>query len=198
MGIFGIASGILGQIGSATNSNPNKQQIKQGFQLLGQDLQSGNLSQAQSDFASLQQLIPAGQQNTLLAPTSGAQSGNPLATAVSQLAQDLKSGNFSAAQSDFATVQQDLQQAGSRLGGPHGHHHRHHGGGESSQSSGQQDPISTLFGQLGQELQSGNLSAAQQAYSSLQQDLRRFIPNSASSPSSAPSTASGLNFSVSA
>ena len=198
MGIFGIASGILGQIGSAAAPNPNKQQIKQGFQLLGQDLQSDNLAQAQSDFASLQQLIPGGQQNMLLAPTSGTQSGNPLATAVSQLAQDLKSGNLSAAQSDFATVQQDLQQAGSRLGGPHGHHHRHHGGGESSQSSGQQDPISTLFGQLGQDLQSGNLSAAQQAYSSLQQDLRRFIPNSASSPSNAPSAASGLNFSVSA
>ena len=181
MGIFGIASGILGQIASAANPNPNKQQIKQGFQLLGQDLQSGNLSQAQSDFASLQQLIPGGQQNTLLAPTSGAQSGNPLATAVSQLAQDLKSGNLSAAQSDFSTVQQDLQQAGSRLGGPHGHHHRHHGDGEASQSSSQQDPISTLFGQLGQDLQAGNLSAAQQAYASLQQDLQRFIPNNSSS-----------------
>ena len=110
MGIFGIASGILGQIASAANPNPSKQQIKQGFQLLGQDLQSGNLSQAQSDFASLQQLIPGGQQNTLLAPTSsGAQSGNPLATAVSQLAQDLKSGNLSAAQQAYASLQQDLQ-----------------------------------------------------------------------------------------
>jgi len=198
MGVFGIASSILGQISSTASQNSNKQQFKQGFQLLGQDLQSGNLSQAQSDFASLQQLIPGGQQNTLLAPTSGAQSGNPLATAVSQLAQDLKSGNLSAAQSDFSTVQQDLQQAGSRLGGTHGHHHRHHGGGESSQSSAQQDPISTLFGQLGQDLQSGNVAAAQQAYSSLQQDLQRFAPNNSSSSSSAPSAASGANFSVSA
>ena len=58
MGVFGIASSILGQIASAANQNSNKQQIKQGFQLLGQDLQSGNLSQAQSDFSSLQQLFP--------------------------------------------------------------------------------------------------------------------------------------------
>ena len=197
MGIFGIASSILGQIGAATTKNPNQQQIKQGFQLLGQDLQSGNLPQAQSDLASLQQLIPGAPQTTLLAPTSGVQSGNPLATAVSQLAQHLKSGNLAAAQSDLSTVQQDLQQAGSRLGGPHGHHHLHHGG-ESSQSSSQQDPISTLFGQLGQDLQSGNVAAAQQAYSSLQQDLQRFAPNNSSPSSSAPSAASGASLSLSA
>jgi hypothetical protein len=61
MSIFEIASSILGKIGSATTQNPNKQQFKQGFQLLGQDLQSGNLSQAQSDFSSLQQLLTRGQ-----------------------------------------------------------------------------------------------------------------------------------------
>jgi hypothetical protein len=181
MGIFGIATGILGQIASATNQNPNKQQIKQGFQLLGQDLQSGNLSQAQSDFSSLQQLLPSGQQSSLLTPASGAQTSSQLGTAVSQLAQDLKSGNLTAAQSDFAAIQQDLQQTGQQSGAAHGHHHRHHGGGESSQSSSQQDPISTLFGQLGQDLQAGNVAAAQQAYSSLQQDLQRFTPNNSSS-----------------
>ena len=199
MGIFGVASGILGQIASATSPSPNKQQSKQGFQQLGQDLFSGNLSQAQSDFSSLQQLLPSGQQSSLLTPASGTQSSSPLATAVSQLALDLKSGNLTAAQSDFATVQQDLQQAGQQAGAAHGHHHhRHHGGGESSQSSGRQDPITTLFGQLGEDLQSGNVAAAQQAYASLQQDLQRFAPNNSSSSSAAPSAASATNFSVSA
>ena len=199
MGIFGIASTILGQISSATTPNPHKQQVKQGFQLLGQDLQSGNLSQAQSDFASLQQLLPGGPQSSQLTPASGAQSSNPLATAVSQLAQDLKSGNLTAAQSDFATVQQNLQQAGPQAGAAHGHHHHHHqSDGDSGQSSGQQNPISTLFGQLGQDLQSGNLSAAQQAYSSLQQDFQQFALNNSSATSGAPTGASGANFSVSA
>jgi len=199
MGIFGIASTVLGQITSATTPNPHKQQVKQGFQLLGQDLQSGNLSQAQGDFASLQQLLPGGQQRSLLTPVSSAQSTNPLATAVSQLAQDLKSGNLTAAQSDFATVQQNLQQAGPQAGAAHGHHHRHHqSDGDSGQSSGQQNPISTLFGQLGQDLQSGNLSAAQQAYSSLQQDFQQFALNNSSTTSGAPTGASGANFSVSA
>jgi hypothetical protein len=198
MGIFGIASSILGQIASANTQNPNKQQFKQGFQQLGQDLLSGNLSQAQSDFSSLQQLLPSGQQNSLLSPAAGAQSGNPLATAVSQLTQDLKSGNLPAAQSDFAAVQQDLQQVGQQAGAAHSHHHRHHGGGESPQSSSQQDPITTLFGQLGRDLQSGNVAAAQQAYASLQQDLQRFAPNNSSSSSAVPSAASGVNFTASA
>jgi hypothetical protein len=169
--------------------------MKQGFQLLGQDLQSGNLSQAQSDFAALQQLLPGGQQNSLLTPVSGTQGSNPLANAVSQLAQDLKSGNLSAAQSDFATVQQDLQQAGPQLGAGHAHHHHHH---SSDADSNQPNSISTLFGQLGQELQSGNLAAAQQACSSLQQDLQQFALNDFSTSTGAPSAVSGANFSVSA
>jgi hypothetical protein len=198
MSIFGVASTILGQISSAATSNPNKQQIKQGFQQLGQDLQSGNLSQAQSDFSSLQQLLPTGQQSSLLTPASGVQSSNPLATAVSQLAQDLKSGNTAATQSDLATVQKDVQQLGQQQGAGQAHHHNHHGGGESSQSSSEQNAASTLFGQLGQQLQAGNLSGAQQAYSTMQQDFQQFAPNNSSSSSGAPSAASGASFSVSA
>jgi hypothetical protein len=198
MAIFGIASSILGQIGSATAQNPNKQQFKQGFQQLGQDLQSGNMSLAQSDFSSLQQLLPGGQQSSLLTPASGAQSSSPLATAVSQLAQDLKSGNATATQSDLATVQQDVQQLGQQQGPGQAHHHHHHGGGEPSQSSSQQNAVSTLFGQLGQQLQAGNLSGAQQAYSTMQQDFQQFALNNSSSPSGAPSAASGASFSLSA
>jgi outer membrane protein assembly factor BamD (BamD/ComL family) len=198
MGVFGIASSILGQIASATNQNPHKQQIKQGFQQVGQDLQSGNLSQAQSDFASLQQLLPSGQQSSLLTPASSTQSSNPLAAAVSQLAHDLKSGNTAATQSDLATVQRDVQQLGQQQGAGQAHHHHHHGGGESTQSSSEQNAISTLFGQLGQQLQAGNLAGAQQAYSTMQQDFQQFALNNSGTSSGAPSAPAGANFSVSA
>jgi outer membrane protein assembly factor BamD (BamD/ComL family) len=77
-----------------------------------------------------------------------------------QLSQDLQSGNISAAQQDYTKIQQDFQSASA-----HKHHHHHSGSG--SQSS----EISQLFQQLGQELQSGNLAAAQQAYGALSQDL---------------------------
>ena len=69
MAVFGIANGVLSQLSSfASHGKP--QQIQQGFQVLGQDLQSGNLSQAQTDFASLQQLIPGAPQNFAVSSTS--------------------------------------------------------------------------------------------------------------------------------
>ena len=92
------------------------------------------------------------------------QSSNPIAQAFQQLAKDLQSGNLSAAQQDFSTIQQDVQSQGG------GHHH--HGHGESS-SAAPQNPVAELFSELGQALQSGNLSAAQQAYTTLQQDFQQ-------------------------
>jgi hypothetical protein len=70
MGIFAIASSILGQLSSANSPNPNKQQFKQGFQLLGQDLQSGNLSAAQQAYSSLQQDLQRFAPNTSSPPSA--------------------------------------------------------------------------------------------------------------------------------
>jgi outer membrane protein assembly factor BamD (BamD/ComL family) len=88
-----------------------------------------------------------------------------MAQAFAQLSKDLQSGNLSAAQQDFATIQQDMQANAVQSGG-HRHHHR--GGMEGSQNG-----ISSLFSQLGQALQSGDLSTAQQVFSSLQQDFQQ-------------------------
>jgi hypothetical protein len=195
MSVLAIANSIFSQIDSLA-AHSKSRQLKQGFQQLGQDLQSGNLSQSQGDFASLQQFLPGGPQSpTVTSPTS-AQGSNLLAVAVSQLAQDLKSGNLTAAQSDITTVQQDVQQTGQQQQGVgQAHLHHHHAG--SAQSSGQQDPISTLFGQLGRDLQSGNVSGAQQAYASLQQDFQNFALNNSSTSSTSSPNASSGNFSVS-
>jgi hypothetical protein len=196
MSAIAIASSLFSQFASLAAQNKS-QQIKQGFQQLSQDLQAGNLSQSQSDFSSLRQILPTSQSNSAAASTTAAQSTNPLATAVSQLAQDLKSGNLSAAQSDLPTVQQDVQQIGRQHGSGQAHHHHHHrdAHGDSSQDSGSPGPISTLFNQLGQSLQSGNLAAAQQAYSSLQQDFQQFSLNASVNSASNSATS---NLSVSA
>lgn len=176
MSVSGISSSSLFDYSSQSvqNSFQNKgQQIQQEFQQLGEDLQSGNLSAAQSDFATLQQLAP--QPNS-----SSTQSNNPIAQAFKQLAQDLQSGNLSAAQQDFTTIQQDFQnqnsqnqssqnqtgQAGSQGTQPPVAHHRHGGGGNA------QSQISQVFDELGQSLQSGDLSTAQQLFSTLQQDFQ--------------------------
>lgn len=189
-------SGILGSLFGAGSSAPvqNKfQQIKQDFQQLGQDLQSGNLSQAQSDFTALQQLLPSQQQNSTATTQAASQSSNPTSQAISQLAQDLKVGNLTAAQSDFTTLQQDIQQQQTTgSGGGHRHHlHR-----DNSQSSGQQSGIASLFASLGQSLQSGNLTAAQQTYSTLQQDFLQFSNGATSAGANSPSGNSGLNVSA--
>jgi len=185
MSISGLSGSNFFTASSPSALQQKFQQIRQEFQQLGQDLQSGNLSQAQSDFATLQQNLPGQPQSA--ATTS--QATNPLQQAVAQLAQDLKSGNLTAAQSDIATVQQDSQQLGS---GQVGHHHHHHGGGQNS-NSGQ---VQSLFTQLSDELQSGNLSGAQAAYSTLQQEFQQF-PGSTSSTGSTNTLLSGGNLNVS-
>jgi hypothetical protein len=130
-------------------------QFRKEFQQLGQDIQTGNLTAAQSDLASLQGLDNR--------PTSPAapRTPNPLSQVLIQLSQDLKAGDLPAAQKDYSTAQKDLQSAAA--GARHHHHH-----------SATADPATSLaqeFGQLGEALSSGNLTAAQQAYSLLGQDL---------------------------
>jgi len=177
MSIAGIASSLFSQIGSLQN-NP-KSQIQTEFQQLAQDLTSGNLSGAQSDFAALQKNAPGAQAN----------STSPLSQAFSALGKDLQSGNLSAAQQDFATIQQDIS-AAQQTGQVHHHHHHHGGESQASQSTSGQSSLAQLFSTLGQDLQSGNLSSAQQAYSALQQDLQQLGGNFATSGTALPSSVS--------
>lgn len=149
MSLAGIASSTLMNY-RGESVQRNRQKWQQEFQQLGQDLQSGNLSAAQSDFTALQQLSPQ------INATASAQSSGPLAQAFSQLGTDLQAGNTTAAQQDYSNVQQQMASRTAR-----GHHH-HHSGGDLTQ----------LVQQLGQTLQAGNLSGAQQAYTSLQQQVQ--------------------------
>jgi hypothetical protein len=174
MSVSGISSGNFLDYNTQT-IQARMQQFRQEFQQLGQDLQSGNLSAAQADFASLQQVGP--QANS----TSSAQSNTPIAQAFNQLSQDLKSGNLSAAQQEYATIQQDFQNPASRA-----HHHHHHGGGNGESA------VTQLVEQLGQDLQSGNVSAAQQAYNTLMQDFPQ-VGQTNGAGSTAQSSQSSIN-----
>ena len=187
MSIAGIASSSIFQLLSSQSTQSPYQKFQQEFQQLGQDLQSGNLAQAQSDFATLQS------SNGTSATASTTQtSSSPIATAFQQLSQDLKSGNLSAAQQDFSTIQQDFQQQASSGASEHSHHHHHHSGG-SQDSSSTQNTLSQLFAQLGQALQGGNLSSAQTAYASLQQDLTQLSGATGSSSSGSSNLTSASN-----
>jgi hypothetical protein len=157
MSVMGIAASSIFSFLNSASAQAKSQNFQKEFQQLGQDLSSGNLPAAQADFQALQPPATA---------SSGAQNtANSLTTAMRQLASDLQSGNLQGAQQDYATVKQDLQQAGGGMG----HHHHHHHAGTAQDSA--QSPMDQLFSQLGQALQSGNVAAAQGAYSSLQQDF---------------------------
>ena len=161
MSVAGISSSNLFDF--STQSVPNrKQQFQHEFQQLGQALQSGNLSAAQTDFTTLQQTGPQ------ISSTSSNQNTSPIAQDFKQLSQDIRSGDILAAQQDYAKIQQDFQSPST---GKQAHHH-HQGGGGSGAA------ISQLMQELGQDLQTGSLSAAQQAYSSLQQDFQQFAQSS--------------------
>ena len=90
------------------------QKIQSEFQQLGQDLQAGNFTQAQSDFSTLSQNI-----------STPMQTNGSLSQAFAALGTALQSGNLAAAQKAYSTLQQDVQQTGQ------GHHHHHHAGGSS-------------------------------------------------------------------
>ena len=187
MSVSGVSSSDPLRTSVAQGALNKFQQIQTQFQKIGQDLQSGNLTQAQADFTTLSQQLPSSQQaanSTTTGPTS------TLAKAFQTLGQDLQAGNLAASQADFAAIQQDSQQQGS--GQTHGHHHHHHGGAEPAQQTNgtlQRDLTS-----LGKALRSGTLSSAQQAYSTLQADLQQEFSNlgaSTGSTTTSSTTASG-------
>ncbi len=176
MSVAGISSSNLFDFNTQSVQS-RKQQFQQQFQQLGQDLQSGNLSAAQTDFTTVQQSGPQ------ISSTSSNQNTSPIAQDFKQLSQDIQSGNISAAQQDYAKIQQDFQ---SQAPAKHGHHH-HQGGGSGGSA------ISQLMQELGQDLQTGSLSAAQQAYSTLQQDFQQFAQNIGLSQSSLQSNPNSIS-----
>jgi outer membrane protein assembly factor BamD (BamD/ComL family) len=187
MSVAGISSASYSSYNSQSNQGPFQDYWPE-FKQLDKDLQAGNLSAAQTDFANLLKNAPQ------LASNASSQTGSPIAQAFKQLEQDLQAGNLSAAQQDFATIKQDFKslntqqsQASQDSESVEGHSHHHLGGDESDSS------FSSLFSQLGKELQSGDLSSAQQTFSTLEQD---FSSNSQQSGQTASDQASTSSVSV--
>jgi len=156
MSIAGISSNFL--LNSLSPKQTSLQQFKDEFQQLGQNLQAGNLKAAQNDYAQLQQIEQ--QKNS-----SQSSSTSSVSQLFDQLGKDLASNNVSSAQDDFNDIMKAVQSGGSQV---HHHHNHHGGGGFSSQTSA----VQTDLNSLGQALQSGNLSAARAAYTSVQSDLQ--------------------------
>ncbi len=126
------------------------QQVRQDYAQLSSSLQSGDLTGAQSAFASLQQALQS--QGTIAEatpvggppiPSTPTNSSDSITTDFNALGSALSSGNLTQAQSAFSQLQKDIQTtqqaAGLQLQNPPGlgaimpgHHHHHHGGGGSN------------------------------------------------------------------
>jgi len=122
MSLSGIlAGGLANLLGSqssqsSTATNQSSSSSAQAeFQQLGQDLQSGNLSAARQDFATIEQNVRQRTSQIIhhhhhfSGGGSQSSSANSLAEDFGTLGQDLQSGNISGAQSAFAQLQQSLQ-----------------------------------------------------------------------------------------
>jgi hypothetical protein len=120
-------------------------------------------------------------------------------TEFQQLGRDLQAGKLSQAQTDFSAMSQDLpgavqsnnslSPAFSALRSAHHHYHLVEVGSQGATSS-TGSALSQLLSSLGSALQAGNLSAAQAAYSTLQQDLEQLGRTAGTAPQS---TAGALN-----
>jgi len=134
MSIAGIAGTAFAQL---ANVQRNYQKVQTEFKQLGQDLQAGNLTQAQADFVILSQSLASNQQTgavnsagtssvsppTVVGPnavnrSTQTQSGSAshhrihFRQALTQLGQALQEGNLAAAQQAFTTMEQIWQKFG--------------------------------------------------------------------------------------
>lgn len=163
-----LISGVsnLSHAASATAQIP-PQPLPQLFQQLEQAaLQSGAAA-------------PTTPQSTFLTPPGS----SPIAQLLSQFAQGTTpTSNGPAGQQDYAAPQSTQAQT-SRA-----HLHHHHSGGGGSNA------LNQLFEQLGQDLQSGNLAEAQQAYGALISDLPQTAQTSVASATQP--TTSGVSVTI--
>lgn len=136
MSITGISSTALSQY----PLNNVSKTVRQDFQQLGQDLKSGDLSDARHDFTTLRRDLltqtaqtPDGVHNNHLLRIRDNDQG-PLFQDLNQLRQDLTSGNLSAAQQAYTALKTDVVGNQSRLGPP------------VSEPPVSQPPVSTIGG----------------------------------------------------
>lgn len=172
-------SSIASSTGVGLNQTNWRSTVKQGKQdfnqLLGA-LQSGDVQGAQQAYAAMQQLLPGIQAAT---QASAGAAGNAVTTDFSALGTALSSGSLSGAQDAVTKLQQDVQtyRQGNNKFGSLEHAEDIYKSMQQSTTSGASAngsgaSLNADMTALGQALQSGNISSAQDAYAKLQQDLQ--------------------------
>lgn len=145
-----LFSGAVNSFQGSRSAAPKFEQIKEQFQQLGQDLQAGNLAQAQTDYATLSKEFPgANQAGTPAAATTAATAA---ATAATTNAAAAAATTTTAPPTTLTTTPTTTTGTTTATG---------------------TTTVAQQFAQLGQDLQSGNLQGAQQDYTNLQQTAQQ-------------------------
>jgi outer membrane protein assembly factor BamD (BamD/ComL family) len=167
MSISALSSNLISDL--SQQQNPFRE-IRQDFQQLASALQSGDLTDAQSAYSNIQQVLQGN------SGSSNSGGSSTLQNDFAALGQALQSGDLSTAQSAFSQLQSDVQ-ATRQTGGGGRWATQNQGQSQgtdqyvSSSSQGQNPAEEAIqdYTQLASDLQSGNLTGAQSAYSNLQQ-----------------------------
>lgn len=156
MSVSALSSALVSDL--SQQQNPYRQ-IRQDFRQLASALQNGDLTDAQSAYANIQQVLgtDAGSSNSF--------GSNTLQNDFAALGQALQSGDLGQAQSAFSQLQSDATGASSP------------GLTQSDQYVPSQSPIEQAledYSQLASSLQNNDLTDAQSAYTNLQQLVQAY------------------------
>jgi len=168
MSISALSSNLIADLSQQYQQNPF-QKIQQDFKQLASDLQSGDLSGAQSAYASIEQLLPANQSSS--GSATGSNGSSAIQSDFASLGQALQSGDLSGAQSAFSQLQSDLQTAAQSAQTPPQAEDQYVGR-SSQQGLSVAKQVQQDYAQLASSLQSDDLAGAQSAFTNLQQALQ--------------------------
>ncbi|MGP0071704.1 MAG: hypothetical protein ACLPWF_07190 [Bryobacteraceae bacterium] len=168
MSISALSSNLIADLSQQYQQNPF-QKIQQDFKQLASDLQSGDMSGAQSAYASIEQLLPANQSSSS-SPT-GSNGSSTIQNDFAALGQALQSGDLSQAQSAFSQLQSDFK-AASQSAQALPQREDQYVGSSAQQGLSVAQQVQQDYAQLASSLQAGDLSGAQSAFASLQQALQ--------------------------
>ncbi len=184
------SSSVATSVGGVAQQRPQGpgKEIREGVNQLKKAIESGDLESVQSAYDSLSKLASSKQSSSSSSTGSTSDSKDPLSKMLSAVGEALKTG-------DVSQVQQAFEANGPKgRGGPGGPG----GGGRpmgpppDGGQGGPPDEVKSAMGSLAQSLQSGDLSAAQDSFSSLAQ-LLGTDSDSGNSGSTSTSSTSAAN-----
>jgi len=189
MSISPLSTNLLSDLSQQHRQNPF-QEIKQDFNQLASALQSGNLTDAQSAYSNIQQLLGGNQGSSN--SSTGSSGSNPIQNDFAALGQALQSGDLTEAQSAFSQLQSDVQSArqANQAQPPVAQDQYVPASSQTttSQTLTPAEQVQQDYTQLASALQSGNLTGAQTAFTALQQALETQTGNTAASGTTSSTT----------